>query len=880
MSMAALREWLVRVRGALRPGRRDGELEEELRLHLELAAEQERRAGTPSEDAWRAAVIRSGGIAQTMEILRDQRGIPWLDGVLRDLHYARRAIASRPGFTCVAVATLTAALAFCLSVATVLNAYVIRALPYPDADRLHSVVLESPDRDVSRRLLEIDWTALDDIVDHRIGWDLDMFHLLGGSYPELAPGAWVTPGFIRGLGVRAERGRVLGPPDFTPGGPTAVLISHRLWASRFGSDPRIVGRTVEAFVSDRPEEPETLTVAGVLPSDFWHISPYTDVLAPLRAPSYPYVVKLRGGVDPGFAAGRITAHVRAASPSLPAQWRARLVPLQARYVDEMRPLLTAVAVAAALAVLIACANVAVLLLMRSAGRRHEIAVRLALGASRARLARLFGFEALLLGAAATALGLAASALLTRGLAPVIEQRLGRRLPGGESALALDGTMLVTVLAGALVLSLTLTLAPLVTLWTTRGNPALEHGGRGATEGRAARRLRSALIACEVAAAVALLVGSALMIQSSLRMLQTDPGFRAAGVLATSVGLRPRSYPDAVRRADFYTRLLRHLEERAGGGSVALSNAWPLQAIRPTRVESVGEQASAAEAAVVRATAGYFATLGIRFRDGGTFAAHDRIGAEPVVVVSESLAFRLWPGARAVGQRLRIPDRDARTAADGRPHLVVGVVQDVTQIDYDDGRVQADANQLDAYVPLLQDAGRFAYVYAHRFSTTSDALRLAIAELDPEVAVEPPESLASALERARSGPRQVTWLLSAVAAFATLLALLGVYSVIAYAVRQREREIGVRMVVGADPRAIARLFVREGSAVVACGLTAGLFGAAAMGQLLRNQLFGVQPIEPGILAATTALFAICGWLALWWPARRVAQVDPAQVLRDE
>jgi putative ABC transport system permease protein len=244
--MATIREWVIRFLGTLRPGRRDAELEEELRVHLELAAERERRRTNSTEDAWRAAVIKSGGIAQTMEVLREQRGLPSLDRVGRDLRYAWRAISRNPGFMFVATATLGTGLALCLTVATLINAYVIRPLPYPAADRLYSVVLGAPGRDLPRGLAGVEWTALDDVVDHRIAWDLDMFYLLGGAFPEPAPGAWVTPGFFQGLGLRAERGRVLETADFAPSGPTAVMISHRLWTSRFDNDPNVVGRSLEA----------------------------------------------------------------------------------------------------------------------------------------------------------------------------------------------------------------------------------------------------------------------------------------------------------------------------------------------------------------------------------------------------------------------------------------------------------------------------------------------------------------------------------------------------------------------------------------------------------------------------------------------------------
>jgi predicted permease len=817
-----------------------------------------------------------------MEALREQRGLPVLDGLRRDLHDAWRAIARNRGFTVVVTATLGAALALCLTVASVINAYLIRPLPYPNAHRLYSVVLAPPGMDLPEGLEEVEWGALDDAVEQRIAWDLDMFYLLGGTYPEAAPGTWVTHGFVQGLGLRAERGRVLEPADFVPGNPTAVMISHRLWASRYGSDPNVVGRTLRAYVSDRPDEPETLTVVGVLPTDFWHANAYTDVVGPLRAPAHPYLVTLRDGVDARAVADRLTALVRASTHARSEQWRATLVPMQARYTEEMRPLLKAVALAASLVFLIACGNVAVLLLVRSARRRHETAIRLALGASRTRLGRLLGLEALLLGGAATALGLAAFALVTRGLAPVVEQRLGRRLPGGESALSLDGMLLLAALALGLFVTLALTLAPLVTLWSTAVARALKTGGRGTTDGRATRGLRSALIACEIAAALALLVGSVLMIQSAVRMLRADPGFRADGVLATGVTLRARAYPDATSRAGFYTRLLRRLGEHASGASVALSDAWPLHQVGPVPLQSVGSPASAAEAGIIRVSADYFATLGIELRDGRAFTDEDRVGGEAVAVVSESLARQLWPNARAVGQYVRISPAGAETTATttGIPHLVVGVVQDMERVDYDDGRVHAGASPLDVYVSLLQEAERFAFLYARGFAGTPETLRAAIARLDPEAAVEPPASLAAAVDDARRGPRELAWMLSAFAAFAALVALLGVYSVIAYSVRQREREIGVRLVVGADPRAVTRLFVREGGPLVACGLAAGLVGAAALGTALRSQLFGVEPIDPSILAATTALFGMCAGLALWWPARRAALVDPAEVLKDE
>lgn len=806
----------------------------------------------------------------------------WLDTLERDLHYACRSMARSPGFALVAVLTLGAGIALCLTVLTIVNAYLIRPLPYPDAGRLYTVDFAAPGQSTPRGLSSLDWSVLDDVVEHFIAWDLDMFYVLGGPFPEPTPGAWVTPGFPAGLGLRLARGRHFEAPDFLEGGPVPVLISHRLWVTRFGSDPGVVGRSLRAYVSDRPDEPEALTIVGIVASDFWHVNSYTDVLAPLRAPAYPYQIRLREGVDPRAAEARLTALVRSAGITVPDGWRAGLASVQARYVEEMRPLLSAVAASAGLVLLIGCANVAALLLVRSTRRRHEVAVRLALGVSLARLTRLLGFEGLLLGGLATVAGLGGGLLLTRALASTLEQHLGRRLPGGEAALSMDVTLLAAAVAGGLILSVVLTAAPLLALWSTPVTAALKSGGRHTTDGRVTHRVRSALIAAEVAAALALLAGSALMIETMLRMVNADLGFEPAGVVSTSVGLRPRAYPDTAGRARFFERLLIQLRERDPDGAAALGDGWVLQSARPRRVETAAEHPVGADAAVVRVSASYFAALGIAFRAGGTFAAQDRPGGEPVAVVSESLGRRLWPGEQPIGQRLRIPDPAAQdTGADsGTAHVVVGVVADVRQLDTADGRVRNDAHQLEAYLPLLQDAGRFAFLYSRSGAREADGLQAFIARLDPQAAVATPRALAAALDTALARPRGLAWLLSAFATFASLLAILGVYSVIAYSVRQREREIAVRLVVGADPRDIRRLFVREGGRLVAAGLVAGVLGALILGRVLQSQLFGVGPAEPRTLAATTVVLALCGWVAFWLPARRAAAVDPARMLSDE
>jgi hypothetical protein len=1028
---------------------------------------------------------------------------------MSDLRSAVRSLRRARGFTGVAILTLGLALTLCLTVLRIVNAYLVHTLPYPGADRLYSVRYAPAGQPEPARLEALDWHSLSDVIEHPIAWDLDMFYLLGDAAPtpEPAQGAWVTPGFVDGLGIRPAIGRGFGAEDFEAGRPNVVLMGHRLWQNRFGGDPAIVGRRFRAYVSDRPEETETFTVIGVLSPDFWHLNPYTEVLAPLRAPTYPYLVRLREGVPASAAEARITAlvhaslrspspspapsqssaaaPVRAGAPSLGEDWPVALTPTHASYVAQVRPLLLAAGAAAGLTLAIGCANIAVLLLVRASRREKEMAVRRALGAGRAQIARLVAIEALLLAGVATMVGLAGSSVAMAWLTSLVERQLGRPAPGGASAFALDGVVLLGAIACGLFTTCVSAFAPLAASWRTSVSQALARDSRGATDGPGRRRARSALIALEVAASLALLTGAALMVDSALRMLRVDFGMRTTDVLTASVALRQRSYPDAASRADYFERLLARLPRIAGAQSIAVADWWPLQqpqlraveaergtaagarlplapasraahasgagaaraagtgtagqatqansraarasgaisargavdasgvvdargavnasgTVDAPRVvsvagaasapgegsadEAVGADAAASAGAAAKgdAAAGaaargserlgegdgagrvatrsgvlgvspdYFATLGIPLRDGRAFTSGDRAGGEAVAIVSATLARRLWPAMRAVGQRLRVKDDEAeaeapsagptgaargsrvtvrsgaaaagRTAvrggvtgdagaagrggaaadagaaarsgaaagagasADGgaaasgvaprvsqsSSYLVVGVADDVRQ-------THADDDLADVYVPLLQRAGRFGFVYLRVQGSSAHwerDLRVACADVDAEVSIGTPRLLQSAVDRERARPRFLAWLLAGVSAFAAAITLVGLYGVIAYAARQREREIAVRMALGAGRATVTRQFLGEGAAVLAIGLVAGLCAAPAIGRILESQLYGVRPFEPRVLAISTVAFAACGLLAIWRPARRAATTDPALALKGD
>ncbi len=791
--------------------------------------------------------------------------------LVSDLRAAIRALATARGFTAVAVLTLGGGLALAITILTVVNAYVVRGLPYPAADRLYRVDYAPPNQPPPRGLEQLDWKSLDDIVESQIAWDLDVFYMLGHEYPESTPGAWVTPGYMEGFGVRVAKGRSFGATDYQAGSPPVALISHRVWQTRFAADPDVVGRTFQAYVSDRPDEPEVFTIVGVLPQNLWHLNVYSDVLAPLKAQTYPYQVRLKPGVAVPTATSRIEALVRQGGASMPADFRVVMTSTLDSYVGPIRPMLLAVIAAAALVLLIAAANVAVLMLVRARRREKELAVRLALGASHVRLARVLMLEGLLIGTAATTFGIVVAGLASTRLGPMVERSLDRRVPGGVEALSLDLPVIVAACLCGLLVTLVFTCIPLVTVWRTTVSSGLSSAGRGTTAAQSGRS-RGVLIGLELAASLTLIAGAALMAETAIRMLRVDFGIDGDDVVTASLALRQRSFPDEGSRAAFFDRLVSALEGITESKTVALGDWWPLQGSRPRPVLSSGSEPVSATANPFAVTPAYFTTVGMSLLDGRTFTAQDRLGSEPVAMVSQSLAQRLWARRRAVGEQLTV---ELESPEQPRVVRVVGVVNDVRQS-------HTDADLSDLYVPLMQRPGRFAFIYvrAPRAAGWETALRAAVARVDPEVALGAPRALTLGLDQERARPRFLAYLLSTFAVVAGVFALVGMHGVIAYAVRQRQREIAVRIAMGASTRSVTTLFVRQGTAVLAVGLAAGVAGAVGLGRVLQSQLFGVVPAEPRVLGGAVLLFGLTAFAAMLWPAWRAASTDPVLVLKEE
>ncbi|MDP1570866.1 MAG: ABC transporter permease [Vicinamibacterales bacterium] len=788
-------------------------------------------------------------------------------GIWDDVWTAARTLRQARGFFVTAAGTLAFGIGLCLLALAVAQAYLLRGLPYPAADRLYTVTYGLPDQPFQRDLETLPWDTLEDIVEHPLAWDLDMFYVLGGAYPESLQGTWVTPGFMAGLGVTPAIGRTFAQDDFHGGGPHPALISHRVWRTRWAGDPAVLGRSFEAYVSDRPEEAETFVVVGVLPERFWHLNAYTDVLVPLAAPTFPYYLRLRPGVSADTAAARITQLVRNGGLGAPSDFEARLDLVHARYVAPTRPAIVAVSWAAGLVLLIACANTSLLVLLRTARRRRELAVRLALGATGTRLARLFVTEAVLVTATAVVVALVAAAVSLTALGPHIEAHLGRAVPGGVSTMLIDGTVVAAALGAGVLVATLLAIVPLLLMRRQTAHAGLTT--RGASDGPGVRRTRTLLIATEVAVSLTLLSGSLLMVQSARGMLALDFGYDATGIQAYPLALRQQSYPDAAAQAAYFVRVEERL--RAQWPSVALSVGWPMNQPVLWDVEAAADGRRAL-AGVTAVSASYFATLDVPVLLGRNFTDEDRPGGMPVALLSATAAARLSPDG-AVGRTVRL--LPGATAAPPSEYTVVGVVGDVRQGHRDD--VLADV-----YLPLSQRGGRFTQLYVRDTSgtpRTDAAIRAALAEIDPEAALASPRSLEREVQVERARPRFLAGLLAAFATFAAALALIGLYGVIAYAVRQREREMAVRMAVGARPAAVVALFVRAGALAIAAGLGAGVWGATMMGRLLERELYGVGPTEPALLGLTAAVFAAAALAAVWWPAKRAARVEITTLLRD-
>jgi putative ABC transport system permease protein len=795
---------------------------------------------------------------------------------MNDLRFAFRQLLKNPGFTAVAVLTLGLGLALTASTLAIVNAYLLRSLPYPTARHVYHLRYAPVGPWEPRGMTGIDWKSLEDVVADSITSSSVTFYMKDDGPVTRARGLQVSPGFLRGLGVQPLVGRTFTQEEFGTGGESVAVIGHAMWRDRFGSDSQIIGRLLRVTLED--EQQETLRIVGVLPAGFWFgrdSSDAVEVMTPLRTRMRSYMVRLCEGIPVSFAERRITEAAKNVGSDFRPDWTGcHLQSVHERYVENIRPVLVGISIAVGTVLVLVCVNVAVLLLLRAMRRQKEVAVRVALGAKPAHVLRMLAAEAGLICVVALATGLALTNMTLHLLAPLVEKQLGKSAPAAPSAIQVDPTVLLTLGGISLLIALSLAFIPLLVPWRRRLADSLRSQGTAATDGPFMRRVRSSLIAFEVAGSLVLLVGCGLMIRSAVNLANTDLGFNPEQVLRVGIRLPARYYTNAPALHRFFTALNERLPQDTNS-QIALMTAFPsFYPANTHRFEATEARTDEAPVGILKVGAGYFHLYDVPLRQGREFTMADRLGTEPVAVVSETLARRLWPEGSAVGRQVRTIEGDMPGSPFGPWRTIVGVVGDMRQ-GYE------DPDMRDLYLPFLQSPSRFASIHVRTDQSLSfwdQSVRTAATELDPYVMVSPAATIVSE-DRQRAGTRFLTSILTGFAAFAAFLAVLGIYGVTGYAVEQREREIAVRVAVGASRGAIIRLFMKEGARVLAIGLGLGLFGAFWATRILENQVFGVHRFDLATRIGACVLMGAAGLVAVWWPAKRAALRNPMSVLKE-
>ena len=859
--MVKLAEWMRQLWYLLNRKRFDEALRLEMEAHRESMAQPK----------------RFGNSLHLRERSRDVWGLTWLDDWRRDFRLAGRQMLHAPGFALTVIVTLTLGIVLATSTFAVVNAYLIRALPYPESDRLYHVLYAPQGRPEPRGISRIDFRELADVVELADSSQLTRLLVYDGAAGRDVQGLMVSEGSLEMLGVRVVAGRSLEPADFQAGAEQVALVDRDWWKTRFGETGSIVGQTFRANRINIAEPEETYRVAGMLPPEFRYArelrrGPVPIVVA-LRVPAQSYFVRLQRGVPVEAAEKRLTEAAKRVATSIPEQWSGvRLEAARERYAGEVRPMLTAMGSAAGIVLLTVCVNIAVLMLLRSMRREKEVAVRHALGAGRSQILRMVAAEALLLCGSALAVGLIISSQVLRWLAPTIEAHLGLLAPGGAESIGLDGTVLAAAAGCSVLIAVLLSFAPLVTQQQDRIAESIQAGGRGGTGSESSRWVRYTLVTVEVGASLALLAGSGLMIRTVMNLVGTDLGMDMANIVRARVALPMRTYPEAATFGPFYERLTDRLSSERT--PFALAN-FILLYDAPRQTMEV-EGAAAQRAGLLAISDGFIGLFGMKVVAGRGFDAGDRSGSEPVAIISESLARQTWPNSAAVGKRIRTADQPIPNSPLTVWRTVVGVVRDVRQ-------THTDLDLNDIYIPFAQAPSRYAQLFLKTGQPVVewknvDAMAAAI---DPQVQISSDFPARTALQNEVSkllaGPRFLMSSLTGFAAFALLLSVLGIYGVAAFAAHQREKEVAIRMAVGASRADIVRLFLRESSLVLGVGVLIGSAGAAAVAGLLRTQVFGVQPFEISAFAGPALLVLGAGLIATLLPARRAAGKNPVRAL---
>jgi predicted permease len=881
--MKRLRAWVIRLAGLGSSTLRERELSDEIEAHLQLHIADNLRSGMRPEQARRDAILKLGGVEPTKEAYRDRGTVPFLENLLRDTRFAIRQLRKNPGFTCTAVLVL--ALGMCASVAifAFVDATLIKPLPYQNPTRLVGLYerlslcpycnLSYPDY--------LDWKRLNKVFSAADAYQAGGLSLRTDTGAEMVGGALVTAGFFRTLGVAPVLGRDFLAGEDSPEAPRAVILSYAAWQKRYARNAAVLGQTVT--LNGDPH-----IVIGVLPPDF-HFAPTdsAEFWTALHATTSCFkqrgchslfgIARLRDGVSLQTADANmkmIAGELEKQYPDSNRGQGAVVISLAEVVVGRIRPILIVLLCGAGLLLLIACVNVTSLVLVRAESRKQEMAVRSALGGSRARLVSQFVTEGVVLVAASAALGLVSARWLMRLLIGLIgaDQMAGMPFLYGLGlnvrVLAFAGA--VSVAAAALV-----SITPAWRSFLPDLREGLAEGSRGSA-GTTWRRFGANLVVLELATAVVLLVGAGLLGKSFYRLLHVDMGMQPDHLATLRVAAPDSIHDNNARVVALAREVASRIASLPGVESVGISTLLPVHGGNTMWIRVVGHpfHGEHNEVGYREVSSGYFTTLRAKVLRGRYFTEADDASKPPVVIIDRALADKYFPGENPVGKQMVYAPTSSQP-----PMEVVGVVEDIKEGALD------TTTWPTMYVAFDQDPDdHFSLVV--RTSKAEQALLPTLAatihRIDPGISTFDQRTMSDRINNTPAAylRRCSAWLVGGFALLALLLGAAGLYGVIAYSVSRRTREIGVRMALGAQPGTVYRLILKEAGWLIAAGIAIGLVCSVAAATLLRGLLFGVRAADPETLAAVAAVLGISALLASYIPARRAASVNPVEALRAE
>jgi putative ABC transport system permease protein len=856
--------------------KKEEDLEKELRFHLDQHEADLIAQGLNPVEARRQARIALGGPEQVKEMCRDARGARWLMDLLQDLRYGARVLAKQPGFTAVAVLTLALGIGANTAIFSVINAVLLQPLPYAQPDEL-VMVYKTPGGEEKWPLSPVSYLSLkshnsvftDLAAISNKGWAAN---LTDRGEPERLQGFQVSANLFTLLGVTPQQGRTFFNEEDRPGQNRVVVISHEFWKRRFAADPRIIGQMLIL-------NGDSYAVVGVMPADFRFLA-QTDLWTPLAftvddendpAGYLEVIGRRKPGVSFEQAGAEMEAISRELSNNPNSEVRMRLSLPQATLTKEVRPLLLLLMTAVGFVLLIACVNIANLLLARGSVRRREMAIRAALGAGRWRVVRQVLAENVLLALTGGLVGL----LLASWVMQFLTGGLPEYLAGANSRVALlkiDTTALSFTFGLSLLTSVLFGLVPALQLSRIDLNEALKEGGRAVGS---RNRLRSVLVVAEVALAMVLLVGGGLMIKSLWRLMHVDLGYEPAGVLTAKIDPSSARYEEFTALTAFYGALLERVQAIPGASHAGLINS-----LNASFSFSIDEHPplppkQQPSASINQVSADYFRAMGIPLRAGRFFDDYDVKGGEMVVIIDETFARHYFPGEDPIGKHI---NGEFSRGAGKTSRRIVGVVGGVKY-----WTLTRDPFPHMYFSYLQENWGAMSLVVRTQSGEPMKLeapIRAELAAIDKNQPIHSFKPLDATVSELVAPQRFTTMLLTGFAALAALLAAIGIYGVMSYTVTQRTQEIGVRMALGARQGDVVQLILRQGGILAVAGIGMGLVASFLLTRLISDLLFGVEATDPATFIAITLLLVMIALVASYIPARRAAKVDPMIALRYE